>query len=121
MYNRLNNKEKKIKRTEARKRAILWSERELRRRQLQAQNKVETISISEKKTPAKSIPPEVRNIISQTPNEGTVSSLQQTIQDLQVQRQELDTTIKVLSNYLTQIKSQLKSPVPKKRNKPNGI
>ena len=109
-----------IKRTESRKRAILWSERELRRRQLQVQNKVEMISISEKKIPAKSIPPEVQNIISQTPNEGTVSSLQQTIQDLQVQRQELDTAIKVLTNYLNQLTSQLKSSTPKKQNKPDG-
>ena len=114
MYNHLTNKEKKIKRIEARKRAILWSERELRRRQLKTQNKVETISIKEKRQLPKSIPSEVQTIISQQPNEGTVSSLHKAIQDLQAQRQELDTTIKVLTNYLNQITLKSKPPALKK-------
>ena len=121
MYNHLTKKEKRNKLTEARKRAIIWSERELRKRQLQTQNKVESISIRERKQLPKSIPSEVETIISQPPNEGTVSSLQQAIQDLQVQRQELDTTIKVLSNYLTQLQLKPKSQSHKKRNKPDGI
>ena len=36
MNNNLSNKEKKIKRKEARRRTILWSEKELRRKHLQA-------------------------------------------------------------------------------------
>jgi len=121
MYNHLTNKEKKVKRIEARKRAILWSERELRRRQLHTQNKVETISIRERRQLPKSIPSEVSTIISQQPKEGAVSSLQQAIQDLQVQRQELDTTIKVLTKYLNQLTANSKPPALKKRSKPDGV
>ena len=114
MYNHLTNKEKKIKRIEARKRAILWSERELQRRQLNTKNKVEIISIREKRQLPKPIPSKVETIIFQQLNKGTVSSLHQAIQDLQVQRQELDTTIKVLTNYLNQITLKSKPPALKK-------
>ena len=38
---------------------------------------------------------EFSNIIQQRPNEHTVVSLQRTIQDLQIQKQELNTTITV--------------------------
>ena len=54
MNNRLTKKEKKTKRKEAHKRAILWSERELRRKQLEfTQAKVKLIfptTIDELKT-----------------------------------------------------------------------
>ena len=46
-------------------------------------------------------------------------SLRNTIKDLQIQRQELDTTIKVLNNYLNQILSTSKTN-SLKRNKPDG-
>ena len=103
MDNYLSNKEKRIKRTEAWRRTILWSERELRKKQLQTQRQVETISIQEKLPSTNSMPSGVQSIISQQPNDGSVSSLQQTIRDLQVQRQELDTTIKVLTQYVNQL------------------
>ena len=119
MNNNLSNKEKKIKRTEARRRAILWCEKELRRKHLQTQQRVETIAIQEQLPSTNSIPSEVQSIISQQPNNGTVSSLQQTIRDLQIQRQELDTTIKVLTQYLNQLIANQSKLVPKKRNKPD--
>ena len=119
MNNPLSNKDKKLKRNEARRRAILWSERELRKKQLQAQKQVETITLQEKLSSTDSIPSEVQTIISRQPNSGTVSSLQQTIRDLKVQRQELDTTIKVLTQYLNQLIANQAKSAPKKRNKPD--
>ena len=119
MNNPLSNKDKKLKRNEARRRAILWSERELRKKQLQAQKQVETITLQEKLSSTDSIPSEVQTIISQQLNSGTVSSLQQTIRDLKVQRQELDTTIKVLTQYLNQLIDNQAKSAPKKRNKPD--
>ena len=119
MNNYLSNKEKKIKRSKAQRRAILWSERELRKRQLQTQRKVETITIQEKLLSTNFIPSKVQSIISQQPNNGTVSSLQQTIRDLQIQKQEFDTTIKVLTQYLNQLIANQSKSAPKKRNKPD--
>ena len=119
MNNNLSNKEKKIKRKEARRRAILWSEKELRKRHLQAQQRVENITIQEQLPSTNSVASEVQSLISQQPNNGTVSSLQQTIRDLQIQRQELDTTIKVLNQYLNQLISKQTKSFPKKRNKPD--
>ena len=94
----LSTKEKKVKRVEACRRAILWSKREIRKKNLkQAQARVETISISDP-------PASVYKYLSQSnqltlqmlqsvanllPKEDTVSSLQQTIKDLKIQRQEL--------------------------------
>ena len=126
MKSQLTNQEKKKKRAEARRRAILWSEREIRKRQLKTtQARVETITISdntesESSKIAKSsatILSEFSNINQQQPNENIVVSLQKTIQDLQIQKQELDTTIRVLSNYLNQILST--KPKSLKR-KPDG-
>ena len=48
---------------------------------------------------------ELTTITQQWPNKRTVSSLQKTIRDIQIQRQELDITVKVLNNYLNQILS----------------
>ena len=119
MNNPLSNKKKKLKRNEAQRRAILWSERELRKRQLKAQKQVETITLQEKLPSTNSRPSEVQTIISWQPNNGTVSSLQQTIRDFKVQRQELDTTIKVLTQYLNQLTDNQSKSAPKKRNKPD--
>ena len=128
METQLTNKEKKCKRAEARRRAILWSEREIRKRQLKrTQAKVETITISDK-TESENLEPfkssatilsEFSNITQQRHNEGTVVSLRNTIKNLQIQRQELDTTIKVLNNYLNQILSTSKTNFLK-RNKRDG-
>ena len=52
------------------------------------------------------------------PNEGTVSSLCQTIKDLKIQRQELDITIKVLSKHLELLTQQVSKLT--KRSKPDG-
>ena len=47
MNNSLSKKEKKLKLSEARRRAILWSEQEIHKKQLKAQARIETISLSE--------------------------------------------------------------------------
>ena len=118
MNHQLSNKEKKIKRAEARRRAILWSEKELRNRQLKkTQHRVETISLSEQTSISSA---KTETILKQTsnPNESTVSSLRQTIKDLKIQRQELDITIKVLSKHLELLNQQVSKPT--KRSKPDG-
>ena len=120
MNKQYTQKEKKLKRIEARRRAILWSEQEIRKKQLKAQFNIESISISE--------PPEISNrpprpsdiTSSQSLSETTVSSLQKTIQDLKIQRQELDITIKVLSNHLQQLLSKNPPTKGHKRYKTDG-
>ena len=122
MFHHLSKKDKKQKRIEARKRAILWSEKELRKKQLRInQDRVNTLSINESPKPSSSsISSEVQSIISQKPTESTVSSLRQTIKDLKVQRQELDTTIRVLTNYMEQLSIQATATSTKKRYKSHG-
>ena len=118
MNKSLTKKEKKIKLSEARKRAILWSEKEIRKRQLKAQAKIETISISDNSESVASLSRH-SDLTTQPLNENTIASLQKTIQDLKIQRQELDITIKVLSNHLNSIlnKNKLKGH---KRTKHHG-
>ena len=81
----LTEKEKKVKLIEACRRAILWSERDIRKQQLKAQSKIESISISE---PSESSSKLLRHseISPQNLSETTVSSLQKTINDLKIQR-----------------------------------
>ena len=125
MNDQLTKKERKAKRIEARQRAILWSEREIRKKQLKNQSRIQHISLSE---PPASAPNFSRQsdlnsrqsdlISRQSNNENTVSSLQRTIRDLTIQRQEPDITIKVLTNHLNQLLSNQK---PKsKRSKTDG-
>ena len=102
MNNQLTKKEKKIKLTEARRRAILWSEKEIRKRHLRAQAQFETISISEHSESATTLS-QHSDITNQSLNENIIPGLQKTIQDLKIQRQELDITIKVLSNHLNNL------------------
>ena len=85
-----------MKLAEARKRAMLWSECELQKRQInQTQARAETISLTD--TPASASGPSVLNkLLTLMPNKGIVSSLQKTIRDIKIQRRELDITIKVL-------------------------
>ena len=124
MNHQLSSKEKKSKRTEARRRAILWSERELRKKQLkQTQSRVETISISESENPPihSSRHSDIYSLKSHTsslPNDATVSSLQKTLKDLKIQRQELDITIKVLTNHIQSLQNKKSNSL--KRNKPDG-
>ena len=124
MNHQLSSKEKKSKRTEARRRAILWSERELRKKQLkQTQSRVETISISEPENPLihSSRHSDIYSLKSHTsslPNDATVSSLQKTLKDLKIQRQELDITIKVLTNHIQSLQNKKSNSL--KRNKPDG-
>ena len=53
-------------------------------------------------------------------NENTVSSLQKTIKDLTIQRQELDIIIKVLTNHLNHLLSQSNKFKGHKRIKHDG-
>ena len=119
MNRQLTKKEKKLKRIEARRRAILWSEQEIRKRQLKTQSKIEAISISET-LDTSSKPSRHSEIVSQSLSETTVSSLQKTISELKIQRDELDITIKVLSNHLQQLINQSQQKKSHKRTKPNG-
>ena len=115
----LTKKEKKVKLIEARRRAILWSEREIRKRQLKAQAKIQSISISET-TESASIISRYSEISPQALSETTVPSLQKMIEDLKIQRQELDITIKVLSNHLQQLLNNNPQTKGHKRTKTNG-
>ena len=81
MKSQLTNQEKKKKRAEARRSAILWSEQEIRKRQLKkTQARVKTITISdntESESPkalksSATILSEYSNITQQQPNENTV-------------------------------------------------
>ena len=114
----LTAKEKKSKLSEARRRAILWSEKEIRKRQLKAQAKIETISISDNSESVTTLSRH-SDLTNQPLNENTISSLQKTIQDLKIQRQELDITIKVLSNHLNNLLNNSKSK-GHKRTKHHG-
>ena len=120
MNRSLTKKEKQAKLNEARRRAILWSEREIRKQQLRTQAQIEVISLSET---TDSVPPVLSrytDITTPSLNENTVSSLQKTIKDLTIQRQELDITIKVLTNHLNQLLSQSNKFKGHKRTKHDG-
>ena len=119
MNKQYSKKEKKLKRIEARRRAILWSEQEIRKKQLKAQTRIENISISE--TPENSNrSSRSSDVTSQALSETTVSSLQKTIKELKTQRQELDITIKVLSNHLQQLLTKNPPTKGHKRYKTDG-
>ena len=119
MNRQLTKKEKKLKQIEAHRRAILWSEQEIRKKELKTQSKIEAISISEPlDTSIKSS--RHSEIVSQSLSETTVSSLQKTIRELKIQRQELDITIKVLSNHLKQLLNQSQQKKSHKRTKTDG-
>ena len=75
MNKQLTKKEKKIKLSEARRRAILWSEKDILKRQLKAQAQIETISISEHSESATTLS-QHSDTTNQPLNENTVSSLQ---------------------------------------------
>ena len=116
----LTKKEKQTKLNEARRRAILWSEREIRRRQLGTQAQIEAISLSASNNPVPQVLSQYSDVITPSSNENTVVSLQKTIQDLTIQRQELDITIRVLTNHLNTLLSQTKTSKGHKRSKHDG-
>ena len=120
MNRALSKKEKQAKLIEARRRAILWSEREIRKRQLKTQAQIEDISLSETTDPAPPSLAHYSEIVPLPSNENTVSSLQKTIQDLTIQRQELDITIKVLTNHLNHLLSKSSTFKSHKRTKHDG-
>ena len=119
MNRQLTKRKKKLKRIEARRRVIFWSEQEIRKKQLNAQSKIGAISISQPSdTPSK--PSRYSDIASQLLSETTVPSLQKIIKDLKIQRQEQDITIKVLSNHLQQLLNNSKPKKSHKRTKTDG-
>ena len=114
----LTKQEKKIKLSEARRRAILWSEREIRNKQLRAQAQIKTISLSDS---SEIITTALSRHSDQANEDSTIVSLRQTIQDLTIQRQELDVTLKVLNNHLNHLLSQYQAKGSgHKRTKHNG-
>ena len=115
----LTNKGKKVNFREARRRAILWSEREIRQKQLKAQSKIESIFISEPYESSSKLSMH-SEISPQALSESTVSSLQKTIKELKSQRQELDITIKGLSNHLQQLLNKNPQKKGHKHTKTNG-
>ena len=116
----LTKKEKQTKLNEARRRAILWSEREIRRRQLRTQAQIEAISLSASNNPVPQVLSQYSDVITPPSNEDSVASLQKTIQDLTIQRQELDITIRVLTNHLNTLLNQTKTSKGHKRSKHDG-
>ena len=116
MNKQLSKKEKKIKLIEARRRAILWSEREICERQLKAQARIETISLSEASESSSKFSRH-SELQAQPITKGTISSLQKI---LKTQRQELDITIKVLSNHLNQLLLNSSKSKGHKRSKTDG-
>lgn len=117
MYRNLSKKEKQSKLAQARKRAILWSSQEQRRKNLQATEPVAQLStttttpifypaaseLSNDDLVSKPIP------LKQNTPATTIAALQASISDLQEQREQLDITIRVLQhrlNYLLSITSQ---------------
>ena len=112
MKGSLTIKDKKAKLSEARKRAILWSERELRKKHLkQLQNQATTVvasapsfdTISLEDSIPQSLKSDVSTVLSQSSTRDTIQTLSKTIQDLQIHRRELDITIKVLKKHLLQV------------------
>ena len=55
----------------------------------------------------------LNTLTNSVPNESTVSSIQKNIRDLEIQRQDFDITIKVLTNYLQQLLTNQKLNPPK--------
>ena len=118
MKGSISNKERKVKLAEARKRAILWSERELRKNQLKQQQNRATPAVASAQNSFKndledhlpaSISSDVTSVLSQPPTKESIDNLKKTIQDLQIQRKELDITIKVLKRHLQQVSSNYSS------------
>ena len=64
---------------------------------------IDTISLEDNLPKSTSL--DVTSILSQPPTKETINALKKTIQDLQIQRGELDITIKVLRKHLQQVSS----------------
>ena len=111
-----SNKDPKASLSEAHKGVIIWLERELRRKALKQQGQhivansstpaIDAISLED--SLPNSTSPEETSTLSQTHTEETINSLQKNIQDLQIQRRELDIAIKVLKKHSQQVSSNLR-------------
>ena len=111
MYAHLTKKEKQKKLALARKRAILWSSQEQRKKQLQATapvlhlpSSVEPPFYPAYSDPPPELPPSLTN--TSIPDNTTIAALQASISDLLEQREQLDITIRVLSRRLEALLAQ---------------
>ena len=116
MYKHLSTKEKQKKLAQAKRRAVLWSIQEQRRRTLKTTESLEQLSTlttalaptKEEDTffPARSESFQVHTIDTDKNTAPTVAALKEIIQDLSEQRRKLDITIQVLNKRLQDILSQ---------------
>ena len=115
MYKHLNKKEKQKKLAQARKLAVVWSAKEQRRKTLKTTESLEksstlkTSPIPTQETdtfyPALSELNLNQNPPVAEPTDVTIAALQTTINDLLIQRHELDISIQVLKRRLEHISS----------------
>ena len=115
MYKHLSKKEKQKKLAQAKRRAVLWSIQEQRRRTLKTTESLEQLSTlttalaptKEEDTfsPAQSESSQVHTNTDKD-TAPTVAALKEIIQDLSEQRRKLDITIQVLNKRLQDILSQ---------------
>ena len=116
MYNHLTKGEKKKKLAQARKRAILWSSQELRKKQLHDSTPAAQLpTTTEPRTettfyPATSEPPpdfySPRTPTKSAPIDDTIAALQASLADLYFQREQIDISIQVLQRRLDALKAQ---------------
>ena len=114
MYSHLSSKEKKKKLAQARKRAINWSAQQqvlskLRNTTSKSQNLAQSSSTNKLKSNRETSlkkPPETSDLSFFTPiplsdeNTNTIRAIQQTLLDLQNQKEAIDITIEVLQRRL---------------------
>lgn len=108
MYAHLTKKEKQKKLALARKRAILWSSQEQRKRQIQATTPVSRTpsSVEPQFYSAHSeLPPNYNTSIPSADN-ATIAALQASIADLLEQKNQLEITIQVLYRRLDALIAQ---------------
>ncbi len=107
MYSKLSKKEKQSKLAQARKRAILWSSQEQRRKNLQASAPVAQLSTltapifypAASELTSDDILTKPSPVKPNTPAT-TIAALQASLSDLLEQREQLDITIRVLQHRL---------------------
>ena len=122
MYKHLSKKEKQKKLAQAKRRAVLWSIQEQRRKTLQTTVSLEQLSTTttvpsptkevDNFFPALSEPIQTTSSVDSS-SEPTIAALTAIIHDLIEQRHKLDITIQVLNRRLQEILSQ-RSPTDQK-------
>ena len=115
MYKHLSKKEKQKKLAQAKRRAVLWSIQEQRRKTLKTTVSLEQLSTTttvpsptkeaDNFFPALSEPIPNTNSVDSS-NESTITALTAIIHDITEQRRKLDITIQVLNSQLQEILSQ---------------